>query len=73
MYVLIALLLIYLYQGFFGTNRETIPYSTFKEFVAQDRVKSCRVSEKYIKGVYIDKSGKMHSFVTIPVEDPKLT
>jgi cell division protease FtsH len=73
MYILIAVVLIYLYQGFFGAKRETVLYSTFKEFVAQDRIKSCRVSEKYIKGVYIDKSGETRDFVTIPVKDPKLT
>ncbi|MCD6223671.1 MAG: ATP-dependent metallopeptidase FtsH/Yme1/Tma family protein, partial [Deltaproteobacteria bacterium] len=73
MYIVIAFILIYLYQGFFTVKKETISYSTFKELISQDRIRSCRISDKYIKGVYIDKDGKTHSFVTVPVKDPKLT
>ncbi len=71
-YILLAFFMVYMYQYFFQSQTKEIPYSQFKYLVEQDRVKSCTISDKYIRGVYIDKNGKTRHFVTVAVNDPSL-
>ncbi len=71
-YILIGILLFYLYQSYFTTQKTTIPYSQFKQLVKENRVKSCIISDKYIKGIYIDKHGAKKQFITVAINDPDL-
>ncbi|WP_035589612.1 ATP-dependent zinc metalloprotease FtsH [Hippea jasoniae] len=71
-YLLVAVFMFYLYQYFTKVQVNNIPYSTFKELIKEGKVKSCTISDKYIKGVYIDKNGKKMHFITVAVNDPDL-
>jgi cell division protease FtsH len=71
-YILLGIFMVYMYQFYSKTEKTTITYSAFKNLVAQGKVKKCRISEKYIKGVYIDKDNKKKEFITIAVKDPEL-
>lgn len=71
-YILLAFFMIYMYQYFFQTQTTEISYSRFKTLVKDNRVKSCTISDKYIRGIYINKEGKRRHFVTVAVNDPDL-
>ncbi|AEA34291.1 ATP-dependent zinc metalloprotease FtsH [Hippea maritima] len=71
-YILIAFFMFYMYQYYSGQQSVEISYSQFKELVGKNKVKSCAISEKYIKGIYIDKDGKKKRFITVVVNDPNL-
>ncbi len=71
-YIVLGILMFYMYQYYFTTQKTTISYSQFKKLISQNRIKKCKLSDKYIKGVYIDKNNKKKEFITISVNDPNL-
>ncbi len=71
-YILLGIFMVYMYQYYSTTEKTTITYSQFKKLVSQDKIKKCRISEKYIRGTYIDKNNKKKTFITIAVKDPDL-
>jgi len=72
-YFLIAFLLItYLQQYFFSSKVETIPYSQFKQFVAQGTVEKLTIGPENITGTLTGKEKKPQQFTTLRVEDPGL-
>ncbi len=74
-YFLIALLLFSMIQDYIVTQRtNTIPYSTFKQYVAQKKVKNLTVMPNEIKGTLtVNSKGKKNApFDTIRVNDPDL-
>jgi len=73
-YFLIAFLLIsYLQQYFFSLKVETIPYSQFKQLVAQGAVDKLTVGPENITGTLKEKDEKAgQRFTTIRVDDPNL-
>ena len=73
-YFLIAFLLItYLQQYFFSPKVGTIPYSQFKQFVAQGTVDKLTIGPENITGTLkaMDKK-PAQQFITIRVDDPNL-
>jgi cell division protease FtsH len=75
-YFLIVFLLISLMQQYFLSSKtETIPYSKFKEYVAQGQVKDITIGPESINGILKGKEGKTDQhFITVPVhvDDPDL-
>ncbi len=73
-YFLIAFLLItYLQQYFFSPKLETIPYSQFKQFVAEGTVGKLIIGPEHINGTLKGKDNKREQdFTTIRVDDPNL-
>jgi cell division protease FtsH len=73
-YFLIAFLLItYLQQYFFSPKLETIPYSQFKQFVAEGTVGKLTIGPENITGTLKEKEKKAgQQFTTIRVDDPNL-
>jgi len=73
-YFLIAFLLItYLQQYFFSSKLETIPYSQFKQSVAQGNVDKLTIGPENITGTLKGKEQKPgQQFTTIRVDDPNL-
>jgi cell division protease FtsH len=75
-YFLIVFLLISLMQQYFLSSKtETIPYSKFKEYVAQGQVKDITIGPESINGILKGKEGKTdQKFITVPVhvDDPNL-
>jgi cell division protease FtsH len=73
-YFLIAFLLItYLQQYFFSPKLETIPYSQFKQFVAEGSVGKLTIGPENITGTLKEKEKKTgQQFITIRVDDPNL-
>ncbi len=73
-YFLIAfLLVIYLQQYLFSTKVEAIPYSQFKQFVAQGTVDKLTIGQENIAGTLTGKDKKpIKQFTTIRVDDPNL-
>ena len=73
-YFLIAMLLItYLQQYFLSPKLETIPYSQFKQFVAEGTVDKLTVGPENITGTLKAKDKKpTQQFITIRVDDPNL-
>ncbi|MCG6536266.1 MAG: ATP-dependent metallopeptidase FtsH/Yme1/Tma family protein, partial [Syntrophales bacterium LBB04] len=73
-YFLIAFLLItYLQQYLFSPKVETIPYSQFKQFVAEGTVGKLTIGPENITGTLKEKEKKAgQQFTTIRVDDPNL-
>lgn len=73
-YVVAALLLMQLLQSAFEKNISKIPYSLFKQYVAQNKVSDLIVSNEYIQGnLKIDSpDGVAKYFITVRVSDPEL-
>jgi len=71
-YLLLGILMFYMYQSYFTTQKTTISYSQFKKLVSQGRVVKCTLSDRYIKGIYKSKEGKNKEFITVSVRDPNL-
>jgi cell division protease FtsH len=70
-YFLMAILAFsYLHQSFFSGRVETIPYSQFKQHVAQSNVADLRIGPEVIRGTL--KGGSNQKFSTVRVEDPGL-
>ncbi len=72
-YVLGFLLLLALGQAFFFSlqSGETIPYSTFKEFVRDGKVQEVAVAADRVHGLLKDPA-KPRPFTSVRIEDPKL-
>ena len=67
------LLIMYLQQYFFSPKVETIPYSQFKEDLAQGNVEKLTVGPDNITGTLKGKDKKpAQQFTTVRVEDPGL-
>jgi cell division protease FtsH len=73
-YLLIAILLfMYLQQYFFSSNVETIPYSQFKQKVAEGSVNKLTIGPESISGTLKGKENKPdQQFATVRVDDPAL-
>jgi cell division protease FtsH len=73
-YFLIAfLLIIFLQQYFLSPKIETIPYSRFKQFIADGAVDKLTIGPESIAGVLKGKDKKpAQQFITIRVDDPNL-
>jgi cell division protease FtsH len=70
-YVLFFILFISLMQQFFfPSNVETIPYSQFKQYVAEGKVSKLTVGPENIRGTLTEKTGQ--EFTTVRVDDPDL-
>ncbi len=73
-YLLIAILLfMYVQQYFFSPNVETIPYSQFKQKVAEGSVSKLTLGPESISGTLKGKENKPdQQFATVRVDDPGL-
>ncbi len=72
-YVLGILLLLTLAQAFFFSlqSGETIPYSTFKQYVREGKVQEVAVAQDRVHGTLKD-AAKPRPFAAVRIEDPKL-
>ncbi len=72
-YVLGILLLLALAQAFFFSlqSGETIPYSTFKQYVREGKVQEVAVAQDRVHGTLKD-AAKPRPFAAVRIEDPKL-
>jgi cell division protease FtsH len=74
-FLIVFLLISFVQQYFFLPKVETIPYSKFKEYVAQGQVRDLTIAPDRINGIIKGKEGKKdQNFITIPVrvDDPNL-
>ena len=73
-YFLMAFLLFsYLQQYFFSAKVETIPYSEFKQYVAEGALSKLTVDPENIRGTLNGKTpGQDQEFTTVRVNDPDL-
>lgn len=73
-YFIAAMLLIFWFQSFMGGVRpETVPYSTFKQWVQDAKVESVLIGPEHITGTLKGEKGKpAKTFITVRVDDPKL-
>ena len=72
-FLIMMLLIMYLQQYFFSPKVETIPYSQFKQELAQGNVDKLTVGPENITGTLKEKDKKPgRQFVTIRVDDPGL-
>jgi cell division protease FtsH len=73
-YFVIALLLFMVLQNYlFSKRMETIPYSEFKQYLAEGRVRNLTIGPDTINGTLKGRDGqKDQAFVTVRVEDPNL-
>jgi cell division protease FtsH len=70
-FLMVALAFSYLHQYFFSGRVETIPYSEFKQHVAQSNVADLRIGPEVISGTL--QGGSNQKFSTVRVDDPGLT
>jgi cell division protease FtsH len=75
-YFLMAFFLFtYLQQSFFSSKVETIPYSQFKQYIAEGTLSKVTIGPENIKGTIKssgDKPGQDQEFTTVRVNDPDL-
>jgi cell division protease FtsH len=74
-YIFLALLIFSVMHDYMAERRvETIPYSEFKRYVAEDQVKNLILRPEQITGTLVkDRQGSENRpFVTVRVEDPAL-
>ena len=72
-FLIMMLLIMYLQQYFFSPKVETIPYSQFKEDLAQGNVEKLTIGPDNITGTLKGKDKKpAQQFTTVRVEDPGL-
>jgi cell division protease FtsH len=74
-YFLIALLIFSLIQDYIVARKtDVIPYSEFKHYVIEDKVKNLLLKQDEITGVLTEdsKARKDQPFVTVRVDDPEL-
>ncbi len=74
-YFLMALLIFSLIQDYIVARKtDVIPYSEFKRYVSEDKVKNLLLKQNEITGVLTEdlKGRKEQHFVTVRVEDPEL-
>jgi cell division protease FtsH len=69
----VFLILLYFIQSVrkLGMEQE-LPYSAFKKYLVANMVSEVTISEDAIKGKYKTPDGKITSFKTVPLNDPKL-
>jgi cell division protease FtsH len=69
-YILFVVLSFYLWQGYFETKQEEIPYSQFLSYLDKNEVATVVVTDKYINGTLSlkdKKTGQPVSFITVPL------
>lgn len=73
-YFLIVFLLVTLLQNYFLSPKvETIPYSRFKQYLAEGQVGNLTIGPESINGTIKGKEGKKdQNFITVRVDDPNL-
>jgi len=69
-FLLLFLFITLLQQFFFSPKVETIPYSQFKQYVAEDKVGTLTIDPQNIRGTLTEKPGT--EFITVRVDDPGL-
>ena len=72
-YVVLGLLLIFVLQFFMvrGVSQE-IPYSEFKQYLEQGKLRDLTLSPTDIRGTLVRNEQDQQTFVTNRVEDPEL-
>ena len=72
-FLIVFLLLTILQQYYLSSKVESIPYSKFKQYVAEGLVSGVTIGPESINGIIKGKEGKKdQEFVTVRVEDPGL-
>jgi cell division protease FtsH len=74
-FVMAFLLFSYLQQTFFSANVETIPYSQFKQYIAEGALSKLTIGPENIHGMLKGKGkkpGQDQEFTTVRVNDPDL-
>lgn len=72
-YFIAALIMLMLFQSYLAEpQRDTVPYSDFKQWVQEERVYNLVLSSDRIRGEMKDERTPGKPFVTIRVEDPDL-
>jgi len=74
-FLLVLLLFSYLQQYFLSRKVETIPYSQFKQYVAEGNVSKLTIGPENITGTLggqENKPGQAQEFTTVRVDDPDL-
>ncbi len=72
-FLIVFLLLTLLQQYFLSPKVETIPYSKFKQYLAEGQVSKLTIGPESITGALKGKEGKAdQEFMTVRVEDPNL-
>jgi cell division protease FtsH len=73
-YFVIAMLLLFWFQGYMGgPQAQTVAYSKFKQWVQDGKVESLLITPEHITGTLKGQKGKpAKTFITVRVEDPKL-
>lgn len=73
-YFILMFAFFYFFQASLGEQRQTIPYSQFQEYLNNNQVAECVVSEKKITGTLKiqDAEGRQKLFSTVPLKDDAL-
>ncbi|MBI5015504.1 MAG: ATP-dependent zinc metalloprotease FtsH [Deltaproteobacteria bacterium] len=71
-FFLTLFLITLLHDAYLASQVETIPYSTFKELVAQGKVENLVLAPDRIQGSHKEAKGPERRFVTVRVADPDL-
>lgn len=69
-YILMTIIFFYFFQNSIQTKREVIPYSQFQEYLKNNQIDTCVVSQKNISGTLKlkdKKTGKPRHFITVPL------
>lgn len=76
-YLLLFLVIMYVVQIFISPRANEIPYSQFRALLREGSIVDCSVGQNFIRGHYrkissLDGIEENSTFVTVPVNDPKL-
>ncbi|MBW2063051.1 MAG: ATP-dependent zinc metalloprotease FtsH [Deltaproteobacteria bacterium] len=74
-FVIAFLLFSYMQQYYFSSKVETIPYSQFKQYIAEDTLSKLTIGPENIRGTLKgkgEKPGQDQKFTTVRVNDPDL-
>ena len=71
LYFILMFAFFYFFQASMGVQRQTIPYSQFQEYLRNNQVAECVISEKKIVGTLKiqDAEGRPKLFSTVPLKD----
>ncbi len=74
LYFILMFAFFYFFQASLGEQRQVIPYSQFQEYLNNNQVAECVVSEKKITGTLKiqDEKGRPKLFSTVPLKDDVL-
>lgn len=74
LYFIIAIVAIFVIHSYlsFRTEVQTIPYSEFKDLVAQNRLSDLTIDNEKIQGTLSQEGGRKTKFMTSRVDDPDL-